>query len=164
MNLKVLGKFIQWHKLLENHILVTRLEEENKCSELTWQVVEDISNFIDWEELSRHANLLTEKFLHNHAHRFDFDYVVRTRQLSMDFLRTNPRVLNKFGDSVCVFQNLTEQFIEEFIDMLDLNLVSKYQTLSVDFIRKHYKRLNMPYVKKYQHVPPSILYDLERLS
>lgn len=143
MNLDVLGKFIFWRRVLARHILVSRLEDENEFSDLSWQVVEEMSNCIDWEDLSENSQLLTDNFLHQHARHLNFRKVVKNRKLSMDFLRTYPLALFRAGDYISAYQELTCDFIEEFIDLLDLDLVSKYQKLSSDFVRKHHRRLNM---------------------
>ena len=53
-------------------------------------------------------------------------------------------------DYISVYQKLSEEFIEKYIDKVDWWYISKYQKLSEEFIEKYIDKLNWYCISKYQ--------------
>lgn len=51
---------------------------------------------------------------------------------------------------ICIYEPLSEEFIEKYQDNLDWENISIYQKLSEDFIRKHKDKLNWRNISSYQ--------------
>lgn len=160
MALKVFENFIDWSQLMKEPTLVSRLQEECRYERLSWQTVEQMERFIRWDELSQNPHLLDEFTLHQFCHRFDWEPILKRKKISIDFMRNHAATLSNHWDTISKYQVLTPEFVLEWADFLDLELVCVYQTLDENVIRKLQKRLNMQKVLKHQNLSPEFRQEI----
>lgn len=55
-------------------------------------------------------------------------------------------------NSKCKKQRLSEKFMSEHFEVLDIDQVSRYQVLSEKFIESYMNKLNIPYISRYQNL------------
>ena len=58
---------------------------------------------------------------------------------------------------ISMFQKLSEELIEKYIDKVNWYRISQYQKLSESFIEKHYDKVNWDYILKYQKLSESFI-------
>ncbi len=80
-------------------------------------------------------------FLHTYKNQINWDIVCRHQELSKDILFI---YFNRFQvRDLIVFQNLPIELIEEYLHLMDVELLSEYQCLNEPFIEKNINRINM---------------------
>ena len=160
MSLKFLRSYIDWNLLLQNPVLTKKIAAEATSENLTWQLIEEISAFIDFKEMSKNPKT-PELLLHNHSHRFDFrKLLLNNCTLSIDFIRSHPKGLDKCWDLISMKINLSEAEMEEFADLIDWRIASRYQKMSEGFIKKFRLRVDWERIRKYQNVSLKFLLEI----
>ena len=91
-----------------------------------------------------------EKFFDENINNFKVDYykLSSSQQLSEDFIE---KYINKVNwGCISQYQTLSEEFIEKHIDKVDWDWISIYQTLSESFIEKHSDKIHWGCISQYQ--------------
>ena len=158
MSLIFLRSYIDWNLLLQNPVLTKKIADASSGI-LSWQLIEEISSFIDFKEMSKDPKTL-DILLHNHSHRFDFRKLLLSgRVLSIDFIRDHLAALNKCWDLISMKIKLSEVEMEEFADLIDWRVASRYQNMSENFIKKFRFRVDWDLIRKYQNVSLGFLLE-----
>lgn len=94
----------------------------------------------DMDEKSSPAEVLSaiKKLIAHEAFDFAINDVIKYSRVPLDILREYAEYLN--WDVVATKQVLDEEFIEEFINELDLQKVLMYQDISDEFMKKYVKK------------------------
>ncbi|CAH0383067.1 unnamed protein product [Bemisia tabaci] len=152
MSLKFLRSYVNWNLLLQDPVLTSKVAEAGKSDNLSYQLVEEISSYIDFDEMSNNPNT-PENILHNHSHRLDFRRLLLNNcHLSIDFIRSHGVALNKCWDLISSKILLSEKEMEEFSYLLDWRIASRYQKMSERFIKKFKHKVDWENIVKYQDV------------
>ncbi|CAH0384799.1 unnamed protein product [Bemisia tabaci] len=95
-SLEFLRSYINnWNLLSQDPVLTSKGAEAGKSDNLSCQLVEEISSYIDFDDMSKNPNT-PENLLHNHSHRLDFRRLpLNNSHLSIDFIRSHGVALNK---------------------------------------------------------------------
>lgn len=83
------------------------------------------------------------KFINDHACRLDFAIILEHTMLDFDFIKTHIPYF-KFKQ-ISRISNLNQEFMEEFADFLDWDLLSTHQAnnMSDEFVIRHADKLNL---------------------
>lgn len=67
---------------------------------------------------------------------------IKTKQFDCDYIEQHYEEFKPFINAVCIYQKLTEKFIEDHVSDIDWNLISSYQNVSLEFLKRHKNQVN----------------------
>lgn len=161
MDLNQLGKYIRWGDLMALRVdIIRKLELTDRYSELPWQLVEELSPFLHWDDISE--TRLSEDFMHDHSQHLDWSKVLEYNNVSLDFIRNHLHSVRNNWDEICRYQDIADdQFLEEFSDLINFKLVSRFQKLSISQISKFRSKLDFSILQNFQRIPAHIITELK---
>ena len=157
MTLSFLRSYIDWNQLLQNPVVLQKLTEAAKLDRLRWELVEEMSPYIDFKAMSKDPST-PEYFLHNHSHRFDFRKLLQNNiPLSIDFIRSHPLGLRNCWDLILAKISLSEREMEEFEPFIEWKVACRYQKMSEAFIKKFKHLVDWDVIALHQSVSQEFL-------
>jgi len=109
----------------------------SKYVKLSEEFIREFKGYVSWQVISSDKKL-SEDFLNDFINLLSIYNIIKFQKLSPEFIRQNK---DKFAiydwKMICVYQKLSEKFIEEHKFYINWGLICKYQKLSPEFIEKH---------------------------
>jgi hypothetical protein len=114
---------------------------------LTDGFVQRFDRYMDWEQLSIHY-LFTMAMLRIYFHRVNWIHILKRQQFSEDFLIEMSSNFNNCWEVISKYQNLSENYIDNYKDKLEWEVLFNNQRLSGKFLREHEKYLKFIHFDK----------------
>lgn len=97
---------------------------------------------VKWDKLAMNYKL-SDEFIAEFTCELEMGSLIKYQKLSVEFLRKNWHSFSREGKSkISQYQNLSEDFMREFFDELDMEKISQYQNLSEGFLWEFSYRKN----------------------
>lgn len=100
--------------------------------------LEKYEKFLDWNMVSKYQ-ILSEEFIEKYEDKWDWNKICSYQTLSEKFIRKH---FNDFNESCWAEiasrrkNNLSEEFIREFSDLLQMDFIGECQAISKNFLRE----------------------------
>ena len=150
-NLIILNKLnnekIDWYEICEKYQL-----EENSIKEYC----NDIFNFVIDKGLNRIEDVFVKTLQYIN---FNSNIVKELKSFVLLNMITEPALKKlveytnydkEFIRRICTWQKISEEFMEEYLEVIDWDGISRFQELSTSFMEKHLDKLNWYSISKYQ--------------
>lgn len=104
---------------------------------LTDGFIQRFDQYMDWELLSMHY-FFTVELLRIYFHRVNWAFVIKRQKLPEDLLvEMSHQFENCCWHLVSKFQDLSEDFIDQYKEKLDWEYIFQFQNVSLQFLRDH---------------------------
>lgn len=86
-----------------------------------------------------------------------WNYIIKAQKLSEEFMREFKDKMDM--NCATTQQIMSEDFIDEMKDKIPFKVIARYQTLSEDFIKKYWSELDWKYVSAHQHLSDEFIIE-----
>lgn len=128
-----------------------------KMQQLPADTMDEYGHLMDWEDVQKYQ-VLTPNVIKGMHDIIDFRVILQvpgypseTLEFIIMFLKKKyPNALQEVVRLMTTHQKLDDAFLENFLDMVPLDILVERQTLSDKFIRANFKRLSMDRLVRFQ--------------
>ena len=126
--------------------------------------IEKYINVVNWYDISSYQQL-SENFIDKHSDKIEWTFAVRDQKLTERLIEkydkgirrwhTGPTGLPAYDMSwydISTYQQLSEDFIEKYSDLVSWEQISGWQKLSENFIERHSDKVVWHYISIYQQL------------
>jgi len=137
---------LYWTDLCQNQNVLDILDDSQ---------IDACSDYIEWLSLIMfHGESIQTRHIVKYFKQFEFRTILQYAILESSLLETllPPDMTELDWNLISNFQNLSEWFIEKYIDFLNISIICEVQDLSMTFIDKYYYLLDWPLLCQNQHI------------